>query len=131
MKKIISLALFSAILLTGCKGDGNEFNGAWKQINGSSDSPYLLEINCSDTCHVTSRSINNGNWAVIEADWLISDGTINHSGMSLEFNNGKLYGGNLVYQKIDSNNISSMMQEKERMDDKQRANDFMKKLEGN
>lgn len=131
MKKIISLALFSVVILTGCKGEGDEFNGAWKLLNDSPNAPYLLEINCSETCHVTSRSINDGKWTVIESDWLISNNTISHSGTSLDLKDGKLSRGSLTYQKIDSSSVSSMMQEKERMDDKQRANDFMKKLEGN
>lgn len=131
MKKIMSLAAFSILLLVGCKDGNNEFNGGWKLISGESNSPYLLEINCDKTCHLTSRTINHGVWSVDESEWVRSDDTISNSGISLTLKDGELSNGKAIYQKIVTNSISSMMKEKEQLDDKQRANDFMRKLDGN
>lgn len=130
MNKIIPLVFLSVMSLSACKDENKNFSGVWKLTTDESSVPYLLEINCDETCHITSRSLEQGKWNIKESDWSISGDTLNNSGTSLIFKDGKIYNGGNVYHKIESNDVNSMMKEKERVEDKKRANDFMRKLDG-
>ncbi|TLI90753.1 hypothetical protein [Escherichia sp. E4736] len=130
MKKFISVVFLSVMSLSGCKDESKNFSGVWKLTSNESSIPYLLEINCDKACHIISRTLEQGEWDVKESDWSISGDTLNNSGSSLTFKDGRLYNGGKVYSKIRTNNVDSMMREKEREEDKKRDDDFMKKLEG-
>lgn len=128
MKKVIPLVFLLAISVSGCKDESEKFSGVWKLTSDESSVPYLLEINCDKNCHITSRYLEQGEWNIRESDWSISGDTLNNSGSSLIFKDGMLYNGEKVYHKIETNNVDSMMKEKERVEDKKRADDFMRKL---
>lgn len=130
MKKFIPVVFLSVMSLSGCKDESENFSGVWKLTSNESSTPYLLEINCDKACHIISRTLEQGKWDVKESDWSISGDTLNNSGSSLTFKDGRLYNGGKVYSKIRTNNVDSMMREKEREEDKKRDDDFMKKLEG-
>lgn len=124
MKKFIPVVFLSVMSLSGCKDENKIFSGVWKLTSNESSIPYLLEINCDKTCHIISRTLGKDKWDVKESDWSISGDTLNNSGSSLIFKDGMLYNGGKVYSKIETNNVYSMMREKEREEDKKRAQDF-------
>lgn len=130
MNRVIPLVFLSVMSLSACKDESKNFSGVWKLTTDESSVPYLLEINCDKTCHIISRSLEQGKWNIRESDWSISGDTLNNSGSSLIFKDGMLYDGAKAYHKIKTNNVDSMMKEKEQVEDKKRANDFMRKLDG-
>ena len=130
MNRVIPLVFLSVMSLSACKDESKNFSGVWKLTTDETSVPYLLVVNCDETCHITSRSLEKGEWNIRESDWFISGDTLNNSGSSLIFKDGMLYDGAKVYHKIETNNVDSMMKEKERVEDKKRANDFMRKLDG-
>lgn len=131
MKKIIPMFFLSLMSLSGCNDESKIFSGVWKLTSNESSIPYLLEINCDKTCHIISRTLEKGGWNVKESDWSISGNALNNSGSSLIFKDGVLYDGDGVYSKIETNNVDSMMREKEREEGKKRAQDFWDHAVGN
>lgn len=106
---LLSGILLGALVLSGCKDNGDKFNGNWKAVSTSEGKPLLkwmderMSISCKDnSCHVVNKDFNSGTWFTSESDWKIDNATTLSIGGGIEsmhLDNGKIHGSNRIYEK--------------------------------